>query len=116
MAKKAIKESVQRALILSAAMRLAKKKEFINVTREEIAAAAKCAPSLISYYFSRVGAPRRGQRGSAKPLQPDLYDAMMTEAVRVKDLGLIARGLATGNKIAESAPQSLRRDALATLL
>lgn len=89
-----------RTHILNAALKLAVKKGYKHVLREEIAAEADVTPSLVSYHFGTMIEFRR---------------AIMREAVRVECLPIIAQGLAAGDKHARKCTPEVQQAALATL-
>jgi AcrR family transcriptional regulator len=87
-------------LILSAAVEVAREKGFFNVTRENVAAKAGCSVGIITLRFKTM---------------PALRSAVMRRAVRDKVLPIIGQGVAAGDKIANNAPPSLRKQAVASL-
>lgn len=87
--------------ILNAALALAAKKGYLHITRQEIAARAKIATTLVSYYFKNV---------------PSLRVALMHEAVVRQDYTVIAQGLAARDPIAMAAPVELRTSAALSLV
>lgn len=86
--------------ILACAMTEAKQRGYANVTREAIAQRAECAAGLVSFYF-----------GTMK----ELKRAIMSEAIRSRDLRIIAQGVADGHPKAMRAPLELRQAAIDTL-
>jgi AcrR family transcriptional regulator len=87
--------------ILSAAMTEAKHHGYTNVTREAIAQRATCAPALVSFYFGTM---------------VDLKRAIMSEAIRTRELRIVAQGIADGHPKAKRAPEELRLEALQYLM
>lgn len=87
--------------ILRAATTLARQHGYTKVSREAIATAAECSPALVSTYF-----------GTMLKLQR----AVMGEAIRVRDLTIIAQGLAQRDARAMRAPEELRRAAVESLM
>lgn len=76
-------------LFRSAAELAASGECYLTLTREQIAARAKCAPTLVSYRFKTM-----------ERFRVDL----MRWAIRDKWLVIIAQGLAHGDKYAKRAP------------
>ncbi len=87
--------------ILHAAMTLSRRHNYAKISREAIAGAAQCSPALVSSYFGTM---------------PKLRRAIMGEAIRVRDLAIIAQGLAARDKRALGAPEELRRLAVDSLM
>lgn len=87
--------------ILACAMTEAKRHGYNNVTREAIAARANCASGLVSHYFGTMLQMRR---------------AIMSEAIRTRELRIIAQGLADGHPKAMRAPVELKQAAVMGLL
>lgn len=87
--------------ILAAAMVEAKQQGYQNVTREAIAQRATCAPGLVSFYFGTM---------------PELKRAIMSEAIRTRELRIVAQGIADGHPKAKRAPDDLKLEALKHLM
>lgn len=87
--------------ILQAAVIEARHHGYANVTREAIAQRAECATGLVSHYFGTM---------------VDLKRAIMSEAVRTRELRIIAQGIADGHPKAKRAPEELRHAALKHLM
>lgn len=87
--------------ILDAAMTEAKQHGYTNVTREAIAQRAECAPGLVSHYFGTM---------------PQMKRAIMSEAIRTRELSIIAQGIVDGHPKAKRAPEELRRAAVMGML
>lgn len=87
--------------ILAAAMVEAKQHGYTNVTREQIAQRAECASGLVSFYFGTM---------------VDLKRAIMSEAIRTRELRIVAQGIADGHPKAKRAPEELRHAALKHLM
>lgn len=87
--------------LLTAALELSAVNGLHGVTREDVAAQAGCASGLVTRYFRSM---------------PLLRHAIVVEAVRVRDLYVIAQALAIKHPAAALAPRSLRRAALDSLL
>lgn len=90
----------RRAQILTAALELARDGQYLTMTRDAIARQAKVSTGLVGRYFADM---------------PDLRRAVMTEAIRVELLTVVAVGVATGDQVALSAPAELRAQAVARL-
>ena len=87
--------------ILNAAMKVAGRPGgWAKLTRDAVAKEAGCAEGLPSKYFGTMIAFRR---------------SIMRAAIVAEELGVIAQGLAAGDKCAQKADESLKRKALETL-
>lgn len=87
--------------ILNAAIKVAGRPGgWSKLTRAAVAKEAGCAEGLPSKYFGTMVAFRR---------------AIMRAAIVAEELGVIAQGLAAGDKCAQKADESLKRKALETL-
>lgn len=84
--------------LLDAAVILAAKHGYWNVTRVMIANETGFAESLVSYFLGTM---------------PDLRRALMRHAVQVGNAAVVLQGLADGNAHARKAPEALREAALA---
>ena len=91
---------VRSAQILAAAVKLAKRDGYLNVTREGIAEAAEVSAGLVSKYLGTM---------------PEIRERIMREAVANEVLPIIAAGVSTRHRIAMRAPLALRQRALASL-
>lgn len=87
--------------ILACAMTEAKQHGYSNVTREAIAQRAECAPGLVSFYFGTMLHMKR---------------AIMSEAIRTRELSIIAQGIVDGHPKAKRAPLELRQAAVSALM
>jgi AcrR family transcriptional regulator len=87
--------------ILAAAIAEAKQHGYSNVTRDAIAQRADCAAGLVSFYFGTM---------------PQMKRTIMSEAIRTRELRIVAQGIADGHPKAKRAPLELRRAAIATLM
>lgn len=94
-------KDTRKLAILAAAMTEAKQRGYSNVTREAIAARADCATGLVSHYFGTMVCMKR---------------AIMSEAIRTRELRIVAQGIVDGHPKAKRAPEELRRAAVATLM
>lgn len=99
----------RRAQILGAAVNLAAKRGYQNITRDEIAAAAGVSAGLVSKYFSTMPQLKRdvirfAVRAATKgePGVPDM-------------LAIVAQGIALNDRQALKAPDDVRKAALAAL-
>lgn len=90
----------RRKELLQAALCLAHAVGYQNVTREKLAEAAGCSPSLISASLGTIVQMRR---------------AIMSAAVDARDLRVIAQGLVVGEAKAKSAPAELKAAAAASV-
>jgi AcrR family transcriptional regulator len=95
------KPEVRREQILAAAIELAEKEGFNNLSRDGIAAYAGVAKGQIHHMFETMD---------------KLRCAVMKAAVHREILPVIAQGLANGDKVAHEAPVWLKQKALASLV
>ena len=87
--------------LLNHAIAIAHRDGYQNVTREALASAASCSPSLVSAYFGTMLKLRR---------------AIMSAAIARNDLKIIAQGLAAGDAKARAVTARVKRAALEGLL
>lgn len=90
----------RRQTILSAALHVSETVGYLRVTRDAVAAAAGCSPALVSFHLGTILQMQR---------------AIMGEALRTRNLRVIAQGLAHRDRRAMNAPEELRRAAAASL-
>ena len=88
---------IKKQRILNAAMSVAIDKGYRNVTRDDVALAAKVSAGSVSGYFTDM---------------QGLRDAMMQESIRLEILPIIRQGLAFCDPLANNAPGELRIKAL----
>lgn len=88
-------------LILAAAVYLAEREGFQTFTRDSVAAKAGLAQGAVNYHYTTMAQLRR---------------AVMGEAIRSRNLKIIAQGLAIGDPRAQKAPEELRRAAVSSML
>ena len=88
------------ARILAAAVKLAEKNHYCQITREQIATEARCAPSLVSSYFCNMD---------------NLRKRLMHAAVKAGNTTIVMQGLTCSDPIARKAPLVLRKKAAALL-
>ena len=101
MTKKRLQPDDRKQQILTAAIAVASRPGgWSKLTRDAVAKEAGCAEGLPSKYFGTMVAFRR---------------AIMRAAIVAEELGVIAQGLAAGDKCAQKADESLKRKALKTL-
>lgn len=86
--------------ILAAAVAVALRDGFQNVTRDKVAAEANSSVGLIYTYYRSMDI---------------LRDEVMRIAIRDRHLAIVAQGVASGNVATARAPAELRRQALQTL-
>jgi len=91
----------RKAEILFAALVMSRTDGYRSVSRESIAALAKCSPALINSYFGTMKKLRR---------------AIMSAAIVRRDLTVLAQGLAAGDSKARAAPDELKQAAVRGLL
>lgn len=94
------KPKTKKADILTAAVNIAALSGLHSVTRAAVAAAVGCNDSLVSYHF-----------GTMCQLRRDL----MRKAVRDKNVGVVAQGLAMRHPVAQKAPEELKARARRSL-
>jgi len=78
--------------ILRAALRLSEGAGYKLLTREQIAAEAGCAPTLISKYFGEM---------------PSVRERIMLAAIEYENLEVLLQGLISRDVIASNAPTHL---------
>jgi AcrR family transcriptional regulator len=86
--------------ILAAAVKVAARKGLNEVTRDEVALAAGCAPGSVSYYFDNMR---------------KLRAAIVSQAIADRALVVIGRALAVAHPLAVKAPAELKKAALTAL-
>lgn len=91
----------RRKSILQAAMTAARTSGYTHITRDQVAELAECASSLVAHHWGTMAQLRR---------------AIMGEAIRTKDLLIIAQGLVEKDPRAMGAPDELKEAARDTLL
>jgi AcrR family transcriptional regulator len=84
--------------LLTAAIRLANENGWFKLTHVQVATATGTARSLVNAYFGNKAA---------------LKDAVMVEAVKNRNIAIVAEGLVYRNSVALAAPASLRKQAQA---
>lgn len=84
---------VRAAEIMAAAIKLAEVQSYKTVSRGQVAEAAGCAASLVSYYFGAV---------------PAMRQAIMRAAIEAENAEIVMQGLAVKDGLALGAPKSLR--------
>ena len=100
MSRKYIGQRERRGEIMSAALRLAAESSYVTVTREAIASSAGCSNALVSAHCGTMQQLRR---------------AIMGEAIRTRNLTVIAQGLSAKDPRAMGLDDELKREAVATL-
>lgn len=88
------------AEMLHAALKLAAKHGYQNVTREQIASSLGVAPSLVSHHLGTMSNLRR---------------SLVRQAISSTELTVIAQAIAAGDPHARRVPHELRRRALESL-
>ena len=91
----------ERDALMAAALTVARREGYRQMSREAIATECKCSPALISKYFGTM---------------PQLRRSVMRAAVVRGDHAVIAQGLAAGDPNAHEATAKAKRDALEGLL
>jgi AcrR family transcriptional regulator len=82
--------------ILNAALELAETHGFSIITRDQIAESVGCSTGIINFHFGTMKQLRR---------------AVVGEAIRVRNLRVLAQALAINDPRARKAPEKLRRSA-----
>lgn len=94
-------KDTRKLTILAAAVAEAVQVGYQQVTREGIAQRADCAPGLVSFYFGTMVCMKR---------------SIMSEAIRTRQLRIVAQGIADGHPKAKRVPLELRQAALQALM
>lgn len=92
---------VRSELILRAALVEAEKRGYAHVTREQIAARANCAGSLVSHYLGSM---------------VDMRQFIMLAAIERGNNKIIAQGLLDGNAHCAELPETIKRAAAESLV
>lgn len=95
------KPTHEREALMSAALHVATRDGYQNMSRTAIAEQAGCSPALISRYFGTM---------------PQLRRSVMRAAVTRGDKRVLAQGLVAGDPNAHEASQGAKRGALAAFL
>lgn len=82
--------------ILNRATKLAQRKSYEQITREEIAEASEISPSVVSFHFGSMG---------------HLRNEILRKAVAEENLKIIAQGLVNNHPVALRAPLRIKRAA-----
>lgn len=101
MKKRVRRPDARPAEIMSAAMKLARQHGYMSVSREQIAAAAKCSPATVSHVFGTM---------------PQLRRAIMGEAIRLRDAVVVSQGIAVRDVRAMKVDDELRRIAAESMI
>lgn len=91
----------RRQALLTAALQVAVTAGYLRVTRDAVASAAGCSPALVSFHLGTI---------------PQMQRSIMGEALRTRNLRVIAQGLSHGDRRAMNAPEELRRAAAGALI
>lgn len=94
-------QPTSKELILRAALYLAEREGFSTFTRDSVAAKAGCAQGLVNHHYGTMQQLRR---------------AVMGEAIRTRNLKVLAQGLALRDRRAMGAPDALKRAAIENLM
>ena len=95
-ARDARRSDTRKQEIVEAALRIAEEVGLCGVTRDEVADRAGCSAGLVNHYFGTMS---------------QLQRATIGEAVRVRNLTVLAQGLVMGHPKARNAPEEMRRAA-----
>ena len=93
MTRKRLKPAHRRQLILSEALHLACVRGYQRITRDEVAIRAGASGALVNFYFPRI---------------EDLRSEVLTEAIRLAVVPVVAQALAAQDATALAAPQELK--------
>lgn len=96
-----VNPTLRKQQILGAAITVAKKNGYDKISRAVIAEAAGVSEPLISHYFGSM---------------QEVRVAIMTEAVRLGVVEIVAQGLGAGDPLARSASDDVRRAAVEELM
>lgn len=99
--KKRLAPTERRDAILTAAIELARRDGYNQITRDNIAKHAEVAAGLVTHYFNTMTQLRR---------------AIIRAAITGEILEIIAQGLASGDPHAHRAPPELKQKALDSLM
>src|SRR5574340_1004797 len=91
----------RRRSIVEAALAEAESHGYAHVTREQIAQRAQCAPSLVTLHLGTMVELRR---------------AVMSEAVRARNLRVIAQGIVDDQPKVKRLDDDVKRAAMATFI
>jgi AcrR family transcriptional regulator len=91
---------LRKSEILSAALMLAERHGLHAITRDQIANSADCSTGIVNFHFGTMKQLRR---------------AIVGEAIRVKNLRVIAQALVMGDSRANGIPDELKRAAALSL-
>jgi AcrR family transcriptional regulator len=100
MASKRLDPKQRTQQILNAAVRVAKKSGYLNITREAVAAEAGCSIGLVTLRFETMTQLKR---------------AVIRQAVKERVLEVIAQGIVARDTYALRAPEELKKQAVAAL-
>ncbi len=92
---------IRKQEILTAGLKLAASKGYGNVSPGDIAEVVGIARTLVVFYFSTTA---------------QLHRALVGEALRVRNLRVIAQALVAGDSRAKRAPDELKQEAIASIL
>lgn len=95
-----LKPKDRKQQILDAALLIAERKGYMNVTRQDIGEAVGCVNATITYHFTTM-----------RQLQRD----MMRAAVRERKLVIISQGIVARDPHALKAPEDVRKEAMAAM-
>jgi len=99
--RKTAKGYARREQLLAVGLQLAEEIGYDKVNRDQIGERAKISGTIVNHYFKNLD---------------HLKAAIMLRAVAVENLPIIAQGIVNKHEAALSAPRSLRRKALESLL
>lgn len=86
--------------IMRAALRVAKREGYLNITRQLVSKECPCSTGLVSHYFGTID---------------NLRTELMHEAVRIVDLDVIAQGLAVNEHLLIDLDPKIKRAAALSL-
>ena len=90
----------RKAQLLTHGIKLARRGNYAQVTRKEVALSAGVSEALLSLHFKTMAGYRK---------------ALMVHAVATRDVAIVAQGLFARDKLARNAPVDLKQLALASI-
>ncbi len=90
----------RKMLLLGCAMSAARRKNYAEISRTDVAEVASCSPALVSHYLGDTSNIRK---------------SIMRFAIEQEDAHIVAQGLVRNDPIAKRAPEDLKQAAINTL-
>ena len=95
--RKRLPPSIRKQQILNAAIQLAQKNSYSEITRNELAAHARVSPPLIEYYFKNMG---------------NLKKQLMRYAIEFNIIDVVAQGFLAKDKYVSKISIGLKRNVI----